>query len=229
MSITDELRQLHELHQRGALTDEEFRRAKARVLDSAPGASGREQELRDEIERLRVQARLDRLDQEWNAEKLRFLVQIGNQERKPLSRRMITVVGCGALGMAVLFLVLSLSLRLLVLVAPAIMALFFGGLVAFSWYQRVVEYEQLHQSYRQRRAALLADMPDATGSTEPPEPIALDPRLAASHHAEQAALAIPRHSGRKAFGGSFEDSALRNEVSHDPIGHLPLEPSRWTW
>jgi len=32
MSVSDELNQLSDLHQRGALTDEEFSRAKARVL-----------------------------------------------------------------------------------------------------------------------------------------------------------------------------------------------------
>ncbi len=34
MLLSDELNKLHELHQRGALSDEEFLRAKARLLDS---------------------------------------------------------------------------------------------------------------------------------------------------------------------------------------------------
>jgi phage shock protein PspC (stress-responsive transcriptional regulator) len=33
MSLSDELARLHELHQRGALSDEEFARAKRRLLD----------------------------------------------------------------------------------------------------------------------------------------------------------------------------------------------------
>jgi phage shock protein PspC (stress-responsive transcriptional regulator) len=33
MALSDELAQLHDLHQRGVLTDEEFTRAKARLLD----------------------------------------------------------------------------------------------------------------------------------------------------------------------------------------------------
>lgn len=41
MSMTDELRELDELHQRGALSDAEFARAKARVIDrTACGAAG---------------------------------------------------------------------------------------------------------------------------------------------------------------------------------------------
>jgi phage shock protein C len=36
MSLSDELNRLAELHQRGALTDEEFARAKRRLLDPPP-------------------------------------------------------------------------------------------------------------------------------------------------------------------------------------------------
>lgn len=41
MALSDELSKLQELHQRGVLTDEEFTRAKARLLDdsAAPAAS----------------------------------------------------------------------------------------------------------------------------------------------------------------------------------------------
>ena len=38
MALSDELNRLHELHQRGGLSDDEFARAKARLLgDGAPG------------------------------------------------------------------------------------------------------------------------------------------------------------------------------------------------
>ncbi len=44
MSVTEEIKRLHELHQAGALSDEEFAQAKARLLqpggdNSAPGQS----------------------------------------------------------------------------------------------------------------------------------------------------------------------------------------------
>ena len=38
MSLSDELGKLDELHQRGVLTDEEFSRAKSRLLHGAPAA-----------------------------------------------------------------------------------------------------------------------------------------------------------------------------------------------
>jgi len=40
MSVAEEIKRLHELHQAGALSDEEFAAAKARLLNSqAPGAT----------------------------------------------------------------------------------------------------------------------------------------------------------------------------------------------
>ena len=36
MSISDEIKRLHELHQAGALTDAEFQQAKARILAGSP-------------------------------------------------------------------------------------------------------------------------------------------------------------------------------------------------
>lgn len=40
MPLPDELEQLRVLHERGALTDEEFAQAKKRLLEAAPGATG---------------------------------------------------------------------------------------------------------------------------------------------------------------------------------------------
>ncbi|MBS0400729.1 MAG: PspC domain-containing protein, partial [Proteobacteria bacterium] len=37
MTVSDELSKLHDLHQRGGLSDEEFARAKARLIDNPPG------------------------------------------------------------------------------------------------------------------------------------------------------------------------------------------------
>ncbi len=56
--ISDEIRRLHELHQAGALSDEEFARAKARLLDT-PQASAGNGDLATEFSRLR-RSRTDR-------------------------------------------------------------------------------------------------------------------------------------------------------------------------
>ncbi|GGY33223.1 PspC domain-containing protein [Pseudoduganella albidiflava] len=53
MTISDEIRRLHELHQAGALTDAEFARAKERLLDGAPGQPAGDGDLASEFSRLR--------------------------------------------------------------------------------------------------------------------------------------------------------------------------------
>ena len=40
MSVADEIKRLHELHQAGALSDDEFAQAKARLLQQQGGAEG---------------------------------------------------------------------------------------------------------------------------------------------------------------------------------------------
>jgi phage shock protein PspC (stress-responsive transcriptional regulator) len=57
--ISDEIKRLHELHQAGALSDEEFARAKARLLDAPQAASAGNGDLASEFARLR-RSRTDR-------------------------------------------------------------------------------------------------------------------------------------------------------------------------
>ena len=61
MSISDEIKRLHELHQAGALTDEEFARAKERLIAGASASAGTagDGDLASEFSRLR-RSRVDR-------------------------------------------------------------------------------------------------------------------------------------------------------------------------
>jgi phage shock protein C len=58
MSVSEEIKRLHELHQAGALSDEEFARAKERLLQGQPPA-GDQQDLATDFSRLR-RSRADR-------------------------------------------------------------------------------------------------------------------------------------------------------------------------
>ncbi|NGZ85369.1 PspC domain-containing protein [Duganella aceris] len=51
MSVAEEIKRLHELHQAGALSDEEYARAKARLLNSETTAPG--ENISNDISRLR--------------------------------------------------------------------------------------------------------------------------------------------------------------------------------
>jgi phage shock protein PspC (stress-responsive transcriptional regulator) len=58
MSVSEEIKRLHELHQAGALSDEEFARAKERLLQGQPPA-GDSQDFATDFSRLR-RSRTDR-------------------------------------------------------------------------------------------------------------------------------------------------------------------------
>jgi phage shock protein PspC (stress-responsive transcriptional regulator) len=51
MSVAEEIKRLHELHQAGALSDEEFAQAKARLLNQEASAPG--ENIANDITRLR--------------------------------------------------------------------------------------------------------------------------------------------------------------------------------
>ena len=59
MTLSEELARLQSLHQSGALNDEEFQRAKARVLDGQGGASGASAPAMSALNKLR-RSRSDR-------------------------------------------------------------------------------------------------------------------------------------------------------------------------
>jgi phage shock protein PspC (stress-responsive transcriptional regulator) len=60
MYVSEEIKRLHELHQAGALSDEEFAQAKARLLNAnPPPRDGTEVDLPGELNRLR-RSRSDR-------------------------------------------------------------------------------------------------------------------------------------------------------------------------
>lgn len=69
MNLSEELAKLQSLHWNGALTDEEFTRAKDRLLakDGAAGSPGVSL-------RLELEAELERIDREWNMERENYLV-----------------------------------------------------------------------------------------------------------------------------------------------------------
>ncbi|UGQ44903.1 PspC domain-containing protein [Massilia endophytica] len=59
MSVSEEIKRLHELHQAGALSDEEFARAKERLLNGAPPAAPGGGDFASEFSSLR-RSRTDR-------------------------------------------------------------------------------------------------------------------------------------------------------------------------
>src|SRR5262249_30652030 len=71
MSLADELTKLNELRFSGTLSDAEFEKAKAALLEAAPAAD----HANEELARLRHDSELARIHREWDRERERYLVR----------------------------------------------------------------------------------------------------------------------------------------------------------
>ena len=114
MNIADELRKLQELHQSGALTDQEFAAAKAAVLagNTAGGEAEAGEAVREQVEEIRRQNEVAQLDREWQLERERYLVT------NRYGQRYIPTPGLSLLG------------GIVVAVFGALWTLFAGGIAA---------------------------------------------------------------------------------------------------
>jgi len=77
VSIADELTKLEELRRSGALSDEGFAQAKARLLN-APAAAPEQplgRHLSDQLSEVQYQNELARLDREWEMERQQYMVR----------------------------------------------------------------------------------------------------------------------------------------------------------
>jgi hypothetical protein len=70
MSLADDLIKLQELHRSGALSDDEFVRAKSAVIAAA--APVRDEKLATELAELRREQELARIDREWETERHQY-------------------------------------------------------------------------------------------------------------------------------------------------------------
>jgi hypothetical protein len=162
MNLTEALHQLADLHAAGSLTDDEFAAAKARLLASATDASQPETASKRQIELLRAEAAIARLDREWQIEREKYMTSGNFGYRMMPSKTTSILIGCGALAFTAFWIYMAGSTG-----APTVFKLW-GVLCvtvaivqAYSMYRKACAYEVAEKRYQTRRAELLAsaDLP----------------------------------------------------------------------
>src|SRR4051812_36885496 len=73
MSLVDELQKLEDLRQNGSLTDAEFAQAKAMLLGKS-SAPDHAQQMSEQLQEVRYQNELARIDREWEMERQRYMI-----------------------------------------------------------------------------------------------------------------------------------------------------------
>jgi Short C-terminal domain len=155
MSVADELRKLQELHQSGALTDEEYADAKGSVL-AGPADRPEDSGVKGHLHEIRHQNDIAQLDREWAMERDRYMVAGRWGYRYVPSRGMSLLGGVVITVFGVIWTMMTVSMG-----APGFFPLFgvvfilFGlGASAYAFI-KASEYEAGYKRYRQRRAALM--------------------------------------------------------------------------
>lgn len=167
MNIADELRKLEELHQRGTLTDAEFAAAKASVLAGSREHRPFDDEIvQKQLEELKLQNAVSRLDREWELERERYMVAGRYGYRYVPNRAMSIVGGVLIVGFGVFW---TAGASAIAGGFDGVFSLFplFGilfivtgiGMSIYS-YSKASQYERAYQDYQQRRADLLAEPPE---------------------------------------------------------------------
>ena len=156
MSIADEIRKLQELHASGALTDEEFAKAKAAVF--ADDKPDREAALTTELQELRLQNDLERIDREWQIERERYMFTGKYGYRYLPNRWSATLMVILTTAFGILWITMTASSG-----APAFFP-FIGGIIILAGvgmsvytFVKAGEYEAAFARYQRRRAALFED------------------------------------------------------------------------
>lgn len=178
MSIADELRKLGELHRSGALTDEEFATAKARVLAGGGqgGAAGSQEEtLGEHLRELKRENELARLDREWQLERERYQMAGRYGSRYLPTKASGILMGVFTAGFGILWTVMASSTVGDLGGPGAIFPLFglvfvvFGIVVGIYTFSRASQFEEAQRRYQRRRTLIIS------GDDPPPTDAPRDP------------------------------------------------------
>ena len=161
MSLSNELEKLQQLHDAGALTAEEFVRAKARVLASETAP------LDEPLRQIQWQNELARLDREWELEREHYMITGKHGTRYVPQAGQSLLGGVIAVVFGIFWTAMASSMtthssfgspssgppRFLPLFGVLFIVL--GAGAAIHGVRKGTEYEQAHRRYQQRRADLL--------------------------------------------------------------------------
>jgi hypothetical protein len=165
MSIADELAKLEDLRRNGTLSEAEFAKAKALLLNS-PAHSAQEpigQHLSDQLSEVKYQNELARIDREWEMQRQQYYVTTRYGVRQLPTTGMgigIAIVG-GAFGVFWTIMAIAITgsapyvgpFPVVKVIFPLIGILVTGAAIVFgiSCNIRAKKYQEAYEAYRRRR------------------------------------------------------------------------------
>jgi hypothetical protein len=160
MNLVEELRKLQSLHFDGALSDDEFAKAKARLLEGVPPADRpSDSELARQLEDIKIEHALLRLDREWEQESQTYLISDGEGRRHLPTRAGGLVMAVMAVGFGLVWTVSTMSMPHFgggwdFFPCFGVLFILLGLAFSFHSFSRAEAYEKAEAEYRRKRAEL---------------------------------------------------------------------------
>jgi hypothetical protein len=165
MSIADDLSKLEELRRTGALSEAEFAKAKAALLNESPGGPEAQlgEHLAAELAEVRYQNELARIDREWEIERQQYLLsdRYGHTHVPTAGQSIGAAIAIGIFGIFWTIMAVSLTASapdvgpffIAKLIFPLFGVVFTVGGVALGVYaySKAQKYQQAFQAYQARR------------------------------------------------------------------------------
>jgi hypothetical protein len=163
MALADELRKLQELHDSGSLTDAEFAAAKAKVLAQPSGgpAGASDEDVQQQLEEIKVQTALTRLDQQWALERESYMIMGRYGYRRLPSKGLSVFGGIAVTIFGIFWTVMALNIRggfggpVGFFPLFGVLFILVGIGVSIYSFNKASQYEEALARYRRRRAELL--------------------------------------------------------------------------
>jgi hypothetical protein len=180
MSIADEIRKLQELRRTGALTEDEFTKAKAAVLagsaaDGAAfgGASEAGHEVAEQqLAELRLQNAVDRLDREWQLQREQYMIANNYGVRQIPSQGVSIIGGAAVVGFGIFWTIMAANMGGgfggAFDIFPLFGVIFIVAGIGISIYSftKASQYQRANAEYQRRRRQLLSGGTELADSTE---------------------------------------------------------------
>jgi hypothetical protein len=182
MGLADDLWKLEELHKSGSLTDDEYARAKASLLEGhATGEGGRLEEMSRQMGEIARRQKVADIDRAWEAERLQYTVTgtrggthdaqghyVGGVPYTYVPTRANSVVmGVIVAGFGIVWTVFAAGAGGGAFALFGLIFIAFGVGSAIYAYNKAERYEEAYRAYQRRRAEALGGGADPQDTPRP--------------------------------------------------------------
>lgn len=153
MNIVDELSRLAELHDTGAITDEEFDKAKEKLLDNVNPDIDKDSvaSLKHQVNILSLEKEIDHIDRQWEEERKQYLQDSKYGHPIIPTKGSAIMASIGMIILALLWIFVTLVNSNIFMAFIGFFLLMFGIGYGISQHDKAQTYDDAYAAYQERR------------------------------------------------------------------------------